>query len=146
MATRVHLADDLTMFREALAALLATRRGGIEVVGQSSTGEEAIALIKENKPDVVITEVDTQLRESDKILSEVRAASPTSRIIVLTMLDNLHYLKALSKLGVSAYLHKSSSSRELLGCHRRHKPRLRWTGRGGVYTEGHARAARGRAH
>jgi DNA-binding NarL/FixJ family response regulator len=114
MATRVHLADDLTMFREALAALLATRRGGIGVVGQSSTGEEAIALIKENKPDVVITEVDMQLRESEKILSEVRAASPTSRIIVLTMLDNLHYLKALSKLGVSAYLHKSSSSRELL--------------------------------
>ena len=114
MATRVHLAGDLTMFREALAALLATRRGGIEVVGQSSTGEEAIVLIKENKPDVVITEVDTQLRESEKILSEVRAASPTSRITVLTMLDNLHYLKALSKLGVSAYLHKSSSSRELL--------------------------------
>jgi len=111
---RVQLADDHTMFREGLAAILASRADGIEVVGQSSTGEEAIALIEENKPDVVITELDMQLKEAKKILSQVRAASPSSRIVVLTMIDNLHYLQALSRLGINAYLHKSSSSEELL--------------------------------
>jgi DNA-binding NarL/FixJ family response regulator len=113
MTIRVHLADDHTMFREGLVAIL-TSRGGIEVVGQTSTGDEAIALIEENKPDVVITQVDMQLKEAKEILSQVRIASPDSRIIILTMFDNLHYLQALSKLGVAAYLHKSSSSEELL--------------------------------
>jgi DNA-binding NarL/FixJ family response regulator len=114
MTIRVHLADDHTMFREGLASILASRAEGIEVVGQTSTGEEAIALIEENKPDVIITQVDMQLKEARKVLSRVRAASPSSRIVTLTMLDNLHYLEAISKLGINAYLHKSSSSGELL--------------------------------
>jgi DNA-binding NarL/FixJ family response regulator len=114
MTIRVHLADDHTMFREGLAAILASSGNNIEVVGQTSTGEEAIALIEENKPDVVITEVDMQLKEAKEILSQVRAASPNSGIIVLTMFDNLHYLQALSQLEINAYLHKSSSSEELL--------------------------------
>jgi DNA-binding NarL/FixJ family response regulator len=114
MTIRVHLADDHTMFREGLASILTSRVNGIEVVGQTSTGEGAIALIEQNKPDVVITQVDMQLTEAKEILSEVRAASPDSRIVILTMLDNIHYLQALSKLGEAAYLHKSSSSAELL--------------------------------
>ena len=114
MTIRVNLADDHTMFREGLASILTSRAEGIEVVGQTSTGEEAIALIEENKPDVVSTQVDMQLKEAKEILSQVRAASPDSRVVILTMFDNLHYLQALSKLGVAAYLHKSSSSAELL--------------------------------
>lgn len=58
--------------------------------------------------------MDMQLKTAQEILSGVRSASPDSRIVVLTMFDNLHYLQALAKLGVNAYLHKSSSSEELL--------------------------------
>jgi DNA-binding NarL/FixJ family response regulator len=114
MPIRVHLADDHTMFREGLVAILTSRTEDIEVVGQTSTGEEAIALIDENKPDLVIMQVEMQLKEVREILTQVHAVSPNSRIIILTMLDNIHYLKALSQLGVAAYLHKSSSSAELL--------------------------------
>jgi DNA-binding NarL/FixJ family response regulator len=113
MAVRVHLADDHTMFREGIAALL-TSHGGIEVVGQTSTGDDAIALIEGTKPDVVITQLDMQLKVAKEVLSKIRSASPSSRIIILTMFDNPHHLKALSKLGIDAYLHKSSSSTELL--------------------------------
>ena len=115
MTIRVHLADDHTMFREGLAAILTSSGGSdIEVVGLSSTGEEAVALVERYKPDVVITQLDMHLKEAEKALSSLRSASPNSRIIVLTMFDNLHYLQALSKLGINAYLHKSSSSEELL--------------------------------
>ncbi len=114
MTIRVHLADDHTMFRECLASILTSRAESIEVVGQTSTGDEAIALIERGRPDVVITQVDMQLKEAKEILSQVRTASPNSRIVVFTMFDNLHYLRALSKLGINAYLHKSSSSEELL--------------------------------
>ncbi len=113
MAVRVHLADDHTMFRESIAFLL-TSRGGIEVVGGSSSGDDAIALIEENKPDVVITQMDMQLKVAKEVLSKIRSASPNSRVVILTMFDNLHYLKALSKLGIDAYLHKSSSAEELI--------------------------------
>jgi DNA-binding NarL/FixJ family response regulator len=113
---RVHLADDQTMFREGLESILSSRgEGGIEVVGRSSSGgEDAVALIGENKPDVVITQIDVDLKTARDVLFRIRSASPDSRIVVLTMFDNLRYLKALSKLGIDAYLHKTSSSSELI--------------------------------
>jgi DNA-binding NarL/FixJ family response regulator len=115
MAIRVHLADDHTMFREGLESILASRGGAIEVVGRSSTGgEEALALIEENKPDVIIAQIDVDLNEAKKVLSQIRSSSPESRIVVLTMFDDLRFLKALSKMGIDAYIHKSSSSEELL--------------------------------
>jgi DNA-binding NarL/FixJ family response regulator len=115
MAIRVHLADDHTMFREGLESILASRGGDIEVVGRSSTGgEDALALIEENKPDVVIAQIDVDLNTAREVLLRIRSSSPDSRIVVLTMFDNLHYLKVLSKLGLAAYIHKSSSSKELL--------------------------------
>ncbi len=115
MAVRVHLADDHTMFREGLEAILASRGEDIEVVGRSSTGgEDAIVLIEADKPDVVITQIDTDLQTAKEVLSRVREASPDSRIVVLTMFDNLHYVQALSKLGIDAYIHKTSSADELI--------------------------------
>jgi DNA-binding NarL/FixJ family response regulator len=115
MTVRVHLADDHTMFREGLEAILASRGSGIEVVGRSSSGgEETVTLIEKNKPDVVITQIDMDLKAAREVLSKIRSASPNSRIVVLTMFDNLHYLQALSKLGINAYLHKSSSAEELM--------------------------------
>ena len=112
MTLRVHLADDHTMFREGLQAILASREG-VEVVGTSSTGEEAAQRVKETKPDLVITQLDMDLRTAREIVSGIRKASPDSRIVVLTMFDRLHYLKALSKMDIEAYVHKSSSAGEL---------------------------------
>ncbi len=114
MATRIHLADDHTMFREGLVSILASRTD-VEVVGQSTiSGQDALSLISRKRPDVVITEIDGDLHTAKEVLSRIRSLSPNSRIIVLTMFDNLHYLKALSKLGIDAYVHKSSSSEELI--------------------------------
>jgi DNA-binding NarL/FixJ family response regulator len=96
-----------------VAAILASR-GDIEVLGHASTGEDAFALIEKSEPYLVITQIDVQLKEAKEVLSGIRSVSPDSRIVVLTMFDNLHYVQALAKLGVNAYLHKSSSSEELL--------------------------------
>jgi DNA-binding NarL/FixJ family response regulator len=112
-AVRVHLADDHIVFREGLEAILAARQD-VEVVGRSSTGQEAAALVEQTKPDLVITQLDMELQTAQEILSGIRGASPESKIVVLTMFDNLHYLKALSKMGIDAYIHKSSSSKEVV--------------------------------
>jgi DNA-binding NarL/FixJ family response regulator len=110
---RVHLADDHTMFREGLAALLSSE-GGVEVVGASPTGEAAAALVRETKPDVVITQLDMQLKTAEEILGAIRSASPSSKIVVLTLFDNLRYMQAIAAMGIDAILHKSSSAEELI--------------------------------
>ena len=113
-AVRVILVDDHTMFREGIASVLTSRGGEVEVVGQAPNDSDAIDLIERLKPDVVITEVEHHLKRAEEILAAVRLASPNSRIVVLTMFDNLHYVRALSRLGIDAYVHKSSSVEELL--------------------------------
>ena len=113
MPVRVHLADDHTMFREGLQAILASRVG-IDVVGSTSTGEDLAARVRDTKPDVVITQLDMQPKTAEEIISGIRKASPDSRIVVLTLWDNLRYLQAISKMGIDAALHKSSSAEELL--------------------------------
>ena len=110
---RVHLADDHAMFREGLEAILASR-GGVEVVGTSSTGPEAAERVRRTRPDVIVTQLDMQPKTAREIVSGLREASPDSRIVVLTLWDNLRYLQAISKMGIDAYLHKTSSADELL--------------------------------
>jgi DNA-binding NarL/FixJ family response regulator len=101
------------MFREGMASILASR-GDVEVVGHGPHGRDAVDLVERHKPDVVITEVEHQPKRAEEILSAMRSASPNSRIVVLTMFDNLHYVRTLSRLGIHAYVHKSSSVDELL--------------------------------
>src|SRR5215212_8119883 len=114
MPVRAILIDDHIMFREGLVSILASRKADIEVVGHSSTGEEAFTLLRENSPDVVITQIDVDLHKAKEVLRRIREASPDSRIVVLTIFDNLRYVQALSKLGIDAYIHKTSSTRELV--------------------------------
>jgi two-component system, NarL family, nitrate/nitrite response regulator NarL len=114
MAVRAILIDDHTMFREGLLSILSSRRGDIEMLGHSPTGEEAFALLRENSPDVVITQIDADLHVAKEVLRRIREASPDSRIVVLTIFDNLRYVQALSKLGIDAYIHKTSSAHELV--------------------------------
>jgi DNA-binding NarL/FixJ family response regulator len=112
-AVRVILADDHTMFREGIVSVL-TSRSDVEVVGQGPHGRDAVDLVERHKPDVVITQVEHHPKRAEEILSAMRSASPNSRIVVLTMFDNLHYVRTLSRLGIDAYVHKSSSVGELL--------------------------------
>jgi DNA-binding NarL/FixJ family response regulator len=101
------------MFREGLELLLSSREE-VEIVGRSSTGEEAAVRVGQTKPDLVITQLDMQIKTAQEILEGIREASPDSKIVVLTMIDNIRYLKALSRMGIGAYLHKTSSTEELM--------------------------------
>jgi DNA-binding NarL/FixJ family response regulator len=114
MPVRAIVIDDHIMFREGLISILASRTADIEVVGHSSTGEEAFNLLRETSPEVVITQIDADLHVAKEVLRRIREASPDSRIVVLTIFDNLRYVQALSKLGIDAYIHKTSSTRELV--------------------------------
>ena len=101
------------MFREGLEAFLSSREG-VEVVGSSSTGEEAAAQVAETKPDIIVTQLDMRLKAAEEVIKGLRGASPESRIVVLTMFNNLRYLQTISRMGIDAYVQKTSSADELL--------------------------------
>ena len=113
MPIRLHLADDHTMFRQGLEAILASQEG-MEVVGSSSTGEDLAEQVARTKPDVIVTQLDMQPKSAEGIISGLREATPDSRIVVLTLWDNLRYMQAVSKMAVDALMHKSSSAEELV--------------------------------
>ena len=113
MQLRLHLADNHVMVRESLARILA-KREGIKVVGNSLTGQDAIVQVTETKPDIIVTQLDEDPRIAGEILDGLRAASPKSRIVVLTMWDNARYLRAIARMGIDALTHKSSTAEELV--------------------------------
>lgn len=111
---KVLLADDHTMFRDGLAGLLASY-GGMEVIGSTPNGEEAVSLVEKTRPDVVLMQVQVPFERAKDILVRMRAVSPPPKIVVVTMFENPRYLRELMGLGASAYLVKSASTAHLIG-------------------------------
>ena len=112
--TRVLLADDHTLFREGMAGLLASY-GALEVVGETANDDGAVAIARETKPDVVIMQVQMPPEKAKRALDQMRAISPAPKVVVVTMFEDPRMMRELLRLGASAYLLKSASSRQLIG-------------------------------
>jgi DNA-binding NarL/FixJ family response regulator len=110
---RVVLVDDHRLFRESLGALLAVHEG-IEVVAEGANGEEAVRLARQHRPDVVLLDVEMPGQSVLTSLVEIRSASPSTRIVVLTMHENTTLARQLLLRGASAYLIKTIGHHELV--------------------------------
>ena len=108
------MADDHTLFREGMAGLLASY-GGLEVVGETTNDERAVALARKTKPDVVIMQVQMPLERAKRTLDRIRAISPAPKVVIVTMFEDPRMMRELLSLGASGYVVKSSSSRQLIG-------------------------------
>jgi DNA-binding NarL/FixJ family response regulator len=109
----VLLADDLTMFRQGLAAILASY-GGMEVVAEVPNDEEALILARELKPDVVIMQVQMPFSRAIESLEAMRAFPEPPKVVIVTMFERPEYVRALTGVGASAYIVKSASSKHLV--------------------------------
>src|SRR5215203_5453391 len=110
---RVLLADDHTMFRQGLAAVLASR-GGMEVVAEVPNAAEALGLARGLEPDVVIMQVQMPFAKAKETLREMRAFGRPPKVVVVTMFEEPRYVRGLMELGASAYLVKSASAEHLV--------------------------------
>ncbi len=114
MPIRVVLVDDHTIVRTGLKAVLGADPD-IEVVGEASGGNEAVALLARTPADVVV--MDLSMAEGDGI-SATRAITSGkeqgARVLVLTMHAEEAYLEAVLDAGASGYLVKSTADRELV--------------------------------
>jgi DNA-binding NarL/FixJ family response regulator len=109
----VTLADDHAIFRQGLKALLEAERD-IEVIGEASNGREAIELVMEKTPDVVVMDITmpdiTGIQAADVIKTRLSAA----KIIILSMYGDEEYVDQAIQSGVDAYLVKETVAGELI--------------------------------
>ncbi|MGI8329610.1 response regulator [Actinomadura scrupuli] len=110
---RLVLADDHTMVREGLNEVLSLE-SDLKIVGEAGTGVEAIALVKQLRPDVVILDVEMPQHDVITTLRQIRLSSPRTKVIVLTMHDDHNLVRDLLARGAHAFLIKSVSRHELV--------------------------------
>ena len=110
---RVLLADDHTMFREGLASILASY-SGLEIVAEVPNDAEAIRLVGELAPDVVIMQVQMPFERAKQTLKAMRAFPDPPKVVIVTMFESPRYVRGLTGVGASAYLLKTSSSEHLV--------------------------------
>jgi DNA-binding NarL/FixJ family response regulator len=111
--TTVLIADDDHLMRAGLVAVLESD-DDIEVVGQASTGREAVALTRRREPDVVL--MDVQMPDLDGIAAtrELTGASPAARILILTTFEEDEYIFGGLRAGASGFLLKRTRPEELI--------------------------------
>ena len=138
---RVLLADDHTMFRQGLAGVLASY-GGLEVVAE--VPNDALALARELRPDVVVMQVQMPFERTRETLSALRAFPDPPKVVIVTMFESPRYIRELTGLGASAYLLKSSSADHLAAAARAAVLAPEGGRRGRRHAEGDAGEVRGR--
>jgi DNA-binding NarL/FixJ family response regulator len=102
---RILLADDHTLFRRGVEALLATRPG-FEVVGSAADGCEALALARESQPDVILMDIDMPCCNGLEATRSIKRELPYVKIVMLTVSDDDDKLFEAIKSGACGYLLK----------------------------------------
>jgi DNA-binding NarL/FixJ family response regulator len=109
----VVLADDHALFREGVAEMLGAE-DDLRIVGEAGDGDEAVELVQREKPDVVLLDVEMRGPGPEETLRRMLGASPSTRVVVLTMHDEPRLVRSLLGLGARAYVVKSATREELL--------------------------------
>lgn len=112
-AIRIVLADDHAVLRAGLAALLNTETD-MQVVGEAGDGEEVVEVAALLQPDVILLDINMPKANGLEALANLRARFPESRVLVLTMHDDVTYLRQVLEAGGAGYLLKHAADKELL--------------------------------
>lgn len=110
---RVLIADDHTLFRDGLRALLSTAQD-TELVGEATTGQEAIALAASLQPDLIIMDIQMPAINGIQATREILRASPHIRVLIVTMFDDDPSVFAAMRAGARGYILKGANQAETL--------------------------------
>ncbi len=110
---RILIADDHALFRRGVRRVMETA-ADIEVVGEASSGEEAVQLVDELAPDIALCDVQMPQLTGLEAARLITATSPRTRVIILTVHADEEYLFDAIKSGAMGYLLKDSTPEELI--------------------------------
>jgi DNA-binding NarL/FixJ family response regulator len=112
-AIRIVLVDDHLVVRAGLRALLGSV-ADIRIVGEAANGQEALELIDRVTPDVAVLDLDMPVMGGRAVLESLVARQSPTRVLVLTMHDDVEHLAALLEAGAAGYLVKTAADRDLV--------------------------------
>jgi DNA-binding NarL/FixJ family response regulator len=110
-AARVLLADDHALFVEALAQLLAPKYDVVDIV---EDGKALLDSWELHKPDVIVTDITMPIMNGLEAVRRLQKAGCTSKVVFLTMHDEIDFARECLRCGASAFVTKHSGCEELL--------------------------------
>ncbi len=110
--TRLLLADDHTILRDGIRALLSAE-ADLDVVGEASNGAEILEILENTPADVVLMDVQMPVLDGFATMPELRQRFPDVRVLVLTMLDNENYVARMLEAGALGYVLKNAAITEI---------------------------------
>ena len=113
MAIRILLADDHTIVRDGIKYLL-EEENNMKIVGEASNGLEALKLVDELQPDLLIIDVRMPEMNGIEAVKILNQKSTKTKAIVLSMHDSEEYILKSIKAGASGYLLKDTDKKEFI--------------------------------
>jgi two-component system response regulator NreC len=109
---KVMVVDDHTIVRDGICALLALVKD-IEVIGEAGTGTEALTLVKNLEPDVVLMDIAMPDMGGLEATRHIRKEFPRTKVIALTQHDDKEFVFPVIEAGASGFISKIAASSEL---------------------------------
>jgi two-component system, NarL family, response regulator NreC len=113
MEIKVLLVDDHAILREGLRMVL-DAQSGITVVGEAGDGRQALDMVQNLQPDVVVMDIAMPNMNGAEATRQIKRRFPRIRVVVLTMHENQHYLAQIVNAGATACVLKRSAGTELV--------------------------------
>jgi DNA-binding NarL/FixJ family response regulator len=110
---RILIADDHPMFRKGLRALLASEPD-FEVIGEATTGDEAISMADTSNPDVILLDLQMPGKTGFEAARAIRASSPHIHILVVTLFQDDESIFAALRAGARGYVLKDANDEDML--------------------------------
>ena len=111
--TRILVADDHAILRAGLR-LLIENEPNLKVVGEAADGEEALTKAIDLQPDLILLDINMPGLDGLSALPHLKELAPDTRILILTMHDDVRYLQQALEYGASGYVLKKVVDNELL--------------------------------
>jgi len=109
---KIILADDHHLVRAGLRRVLESF-GGHEIVAEAQDGDELFALIREYKPDLVVTDLSMRRLNGDDAIRQIRTEFPSLPVIVVSMHADGHHVRSAMDAGASGYVVKEAAPVEV---------------------------------
>jgi DNA-binding NarL/FixJ family response regulator len=110
----VLLADDQKLFVESLENVLRSRGKDIAIAGIAFNGQEALELVRETKPDIVLMDVRMPVMDGVECTRLIKKINPEIKVIMLTTFDDDEFIIEALKVGAVGYILKDVSPNELI--------------------------------
>lgn len=114
MALKMIVAEDEQSFREGILTLVDWKMYGIEIVGEAENGKQALEMIHNDPPDLLLTDIRMPFLNGLDLIREAKAAGYEFHSVLLTGYNEFEYAKEAIKLGVSDYLLKPCMPHDII--------------------------------